>query len=457
MTGDETIGSATARRLTAELARLQREGRYPSLVAGVTRGGRLLWSGGRGTVDGAVPGSGTQYRIGSITKTMTAVAVLRLRDEKLLTLDDPIGDHLPEVPFGERTIGQLLAHEAGLRAELPGEWWERVAGVAWAEFVDRLRREDVLFSAGRQFHYSNLGYAVLGELVARLRGRPWWDVLREEVLDPLGMSRTTYHPGPGAAAGWAVHPWADLVLPEPAHDTGVGAPAGQLWSTVEDLGRWAGLLLGDQASGVVDARTLSEMIRPTGVDVGGGRRGFGLGLFNFGRPDGAVVGHGGSMPGFVAALFVEPAQQTGVVVLGNATTGDSTGTLAMTLLDVMREHEPWAGPVWAPLSQVDEEALSLVGPWYWGSSAMAVRLSSAGLELVVLGRSGRSGLFRRDDDGYWVGQDGYHEGERLRPVRDAEGRVTALDIGTFVFTREPYEAGGPIPGGVDPGGWRNGL
>ncbi len=95
---------------------------------------------------------------------------------------------------------------------------------------------------GRRFHYSNPGYALLGALVAQLRGAPWEDVLRREVLAPLGLHRTTVRPEAPHAGGWAVHPWADVMQPEPLEDLGVMAPAGQLWSTTGDLARFAAFL-----------------------------------------------------------------------------------------------------------------------------------------------------------------------------------------------------------------------
>lgn len=301
-----------------------------------------------------------------------------------------------------------------------------------------------------------MGYAVLGEVVARLRGRAWFDALRDEVLVPLGMRRTTYFAEPGAARGWAVHPWADLVLPEPTEDSGAGAAAGQLWSTVADLGRFAGLLLGSaSAGGILSPSSREEMAEVTGVDSGRSRRGYGLGVFSYEMPDGAVViGHGGSMPGFVAGLFVEPAQDTGVVVLANATNGGSND-VAFEMLRIMREHEPFVGPAWKPLEKVDDEALALTGTWYWGPSGLGLRLTADG-ELVAtgLGNPVRTGRFRRDADGEWIGREGYYAGEKLRAVRDAQGTVSSLDIGTFVFTRRPYDPSGPVPGGVDPEGWR---
>src|SRR6201999_1865577 len=87
------------------------------------------------------------------------------------------------------------------------------------------------------------GYALLGALVAAVRGRAWEDVLREEILEPLAMDRTSVHPASPHAGGWAVHPWADVMLPEPLQDVGLMAPAGQLWSSTADLCRFGTFLL----------------------------------------------------------------------------------------------------------------------------------------------------------------------------------------------------------------------
>ena len=115
--------------------------------------------------------------------------------------------------------------------------------------------------AGRRFHYSNVGFAVLGALVAQLRGKPWYEVIRDEILVPLGMSRTAMAPTAPFAAGWAVHPWADLLLPEPAYDAGLMAPAGQFWSTADDLCRFAAFL-GSGGSDVLSSDSLAEMREP---------------------------------------------------------------------------------------------------------------------------------------------------------------------------------------------------
>ena len=441
---------STERSLLARTARAQRESRVPSLLTGVVRDGGLVWSAGRGAVE--EPHTDVQYRIGSITKTLTAVAVLRLRDEGLLGLDDPLETHLPGTPFGARTVGQLLAHGAGLRSEAPGAWWERVPGEPWERLAAQLEETDVPHDAGRRFHYSNLGYGALGELLARRRGRPWEEVVRDEVLLPLGMDRTTPRPSGRAASGFAVHPWADVVQPEPEEDGGAMAPAGQLWATLSDLARLGTFLLGDTGD-VLDPATLDEMAEPAGVDASArGWSAYGLGLGVTRHGDRTLIGHGGSMPGFLASVLVDRAQDLGTVLLCNATSG-LDGTVVLDLHTIVAEAEPVIGAIWAPAS-ADSTALSLTGVWYWGTSPYALRLRGEGmLDLAGVLAPGRASRFRPRGDGTWVGLDGYHAGEVLRPVRSAEGGVVALDLGSFVFSRAPYDPAAPHPGGVHPDGW----
>lgn len=119
-TSPEELLPTTRRTLLHRIAVAQSEGRAPSLVAAVARDGELVWTGSRTSVDGHGPDEHVQYRIGSITKTFTAVLVLRLRDEGLLDLTDPLEKHLPDTGAGAVTIAELLAHTGGLAAETPG-------------------------------------------------------------------------------------------------------------------------------------------------------------------------------------------------------------------------------------------------------------------------------------------------------------------------------------------------
>ena len=443
------LDETTARLLLARTARAQRDSRVPSLLAGVVRDGALAWSTGCGAV--AEPHVDVQYRIGSITKTITAVAVMRLRDEGRLDLDDPLDRHVPGTSAGDRTVGQLLSHTAGLRSESPGQWWERVPGLDWPGLTGPLTAADVPHAAGRRFHYSNLGYGLLGELVARLRGRPWADVVRDEVLLPLGMTRTTPRPSGRAAQGLAVHPWADVVLPEPEHDGGAMASAGQLWATLTDLARFGAFLLGDTAD-VLSQTTVDEMAEPAGVDASAaGWSAYGLGLQVVRHGDRTLLGHGGSMPGFLASVLVDRGEAMGTVVLANATSG-LDGELVRDLQAVVREREPYVVAPWTPAGEVP--ALELAGVWHWGTSTYGVRLTADGLlHLLPLLGAGRGSRFRPTGEGSWLGLDGYHADEVLTVVR-AQGVVVARDLGSFVFSRTPYDPAAPQPGGVDEAGWR---
>src|SRR6476620_2056346 len=133
------VDPATARHLYHLLATEQRRCRLPSVAAGIVRDGALAWSAGIGTVDGRAGGAAadtdTQYRMGSITKTFVAVAVMRLRDAGRLDLLDRFEDHVPGSRVGGATIAQLLSHGGGVQAETNGPWWERTPGGTWDELV----------------------------------------------------------------------------------------------------------------------------------------------------------------------------------------------------------------------------------------------------------------------------------------------------------------------------------
>ncbi|MFI9601787.1 serine hydrolase domain-containing protein [Streptomyces sp. NPDC004069] len=447
----------TRRALLHRIAVAQAEGRAPSLVATVVRDGRTVWHGARTSVDGHAPDENTQYRIGSITKTFTAVLVLRLRDEGVLDLGDPLEKHLPGTGVGEATVAELLAHTAGLAAEAPAPWWERSPGALRPELADVLGEEPLRHPVGRRFHYSNPGYTLLGALVEELRGAPWEEVLRRDVLEPLGLHRTGARPEAPHAGGWAVHPWADVLLPEPAEDLGRMAAAGQLWSTTGDLARFAAFLVqGDDR--VLSAESLREMRTPAAppeaTDVASGYA-YGLGLEVRRWGERLLVGHSGSLPGFLASLTIGVEDDVAAVVLANCTSGPALSTVGADLVRIVADAEPRIPEPWRPLRKVEPSVLELTGPWYWGTYGFGLRLTADGLvSLEPLSGNGRRSRFRANGDGTWTGLEGYYAGEVLRVVRRPDGSVDHLDLGSFVLTRQPYDVEASVPGGVDPEGWR---
>ena len=458
------LSPTTNARLDHVLATGQRDHRLPSVAAGLVRSGELVWSGAVGTVDGRSTGApvdaDTQFRMGSITKTFVAVAVMRLRDEGRLDLSDRFGAHVPGSKLDDVTVEQLLSHAAGVQAETAGDWWERTPGGDWEHLVGS--GVGSRFRSGRRFHYSNTGYAALGRLLEVVRERPWFDVVRDELLEPLGMTRTTLRPSGAAAQGFAVHPFADVLLPEPEHDAGAMAPAGQLWTTVGDLSRWAALL-GGHVADILSAETLAEMVEPHHVvDEPGqpwlGSHGLGWQVWNI---DGAQsAGHGGSMPGFLASLRVHldaeggtgagGAPGDGVVLFTNTTASPVLKDLPKELLRTMRELEP--APVTPWVASGSSDVLELAGMWHWGPAVETARFVG---EHMVLGEPGmgRGSRFARVGDDEWVGLDGYYTGEPLRVLRRGDGTVSHLDLATFRLTRTPYDPEADVPGGVDERGW----
>jgi CubicO group peptidase (beta-lactamase class C family) len=426
----------TPDRWQACLDRLQSAGRLPSVVGGVLLGGELLWSGGAGAVPPPEPAD-AQYRIGSITKTLVAVAVLRCRDDGLLSLDDPIGRFIPESGYADATVRSLLAHTSGMQSEPVGPWWERSPGVDVEALVAANDGSGAVAEAGLFHHYSNLGFALLGEAVARIRGRAWWDVVATTVLEPLGMTRTTYQPSAPNARGFSVDHFAGTLTREPHQDTGAMAPAGQAWSTVADLARWARFLANGHPD-VLDAATLREAARPAPASPE-----YGLGLRLVPWNGRHLVGHTGSMPGFLASLFVDPATGDGVIVLANATTGLHTDSVPALFLGA---EEVGPSEPWVPTQRLPAEVADLPGVWFWGNTAFELRWHNERLEVHSLALHNRQDVFEAGG-GRIVGVEGYHRGEVLHVARRDDGSVSHLHCATFVYTKTPYDASVDIPGG----------
>ncbi|HEU4948407.1 MAG TPA: serine hydrolase domain-containing protein [Kribbella sp.] len=429
-----TVRPDTAAALLAEVAGAQSDSRLPSMTAGVVRDGELVWTGARGRFadrGGLLPGADVQYRIGSITKTLTAVLVMQCRDDGLLSLSDPIGKHLPGIGYGDLTVRNLLAHSGGMNAEPIGAWWERHPGVSFQELATAIDESAAAGEPDRRHHYSNLGYAMLGELVARLRGAPWFELVQQRILDPLELRRTSYLPQQPAAQGFSVHPWTGRLDDEPAYDAGAMGPAGQLWSTVEDLARYAAFWI-DPVSEVLGKDTVEEMAAPQASDPGEAlTASYGLGLRLHADDPHLFVGHTGSMPGFLAGLFVDRARRIGAVTMANGTAGRCP-SVARDLLRTLVSYEPVLAPEWIPEPELSE-GKDLLGHWYWGNTPFLISVSNGNLQLS----GDEQSRFLPAGPDLYTGQDGYFAGEKLRVVRDGAD-IRHLDLATFVLTRSPY-------------------
>ncbi|WBB74990.1 serine hydrolase [Micromonospora sp. WMMD1128] len=443
--------TAISDRLDRMVRQAQATGRVPAVSAALHRADRPLWTctvGGTGNDTPLDPD--TVLRIGSVTKTFTAVLVMQCRDDGLLDLDDPVGRHLDLPAHGELTVRRLLSHTAGLQREPHGDVWDtlRVPGVD--ELLADLARAERVLPTGRRFHYSNLGLSLLGEVVARRRGGTWAEVLADRVLGPLGLNATGPEPGERAATGHLVDAYSDEAHPEPPTDFGAVAPAAQLWSTAPDMARWAAFLADpaalDPDGAVLAAATVEEMRWPhTTTDESLWAAGFGLGLILVPRPDRVThVGHDGAMPGFLAAVYGRrggdgTAGAMGCAVLGSSGTGVAVLDLPHALLAAAAEHDPAEVEPWRPGPPAPAHLRGMLGRW-WGEGFESVFSWHDGA-LRARGADDPAGkppsvfapLPDRPDEFRTVA--GREAGELLRLTRDERGVVVRMHWATYRFTR----------------------
>ncbi len=378
-----------------------------------------------------------QYRIGSISKTFCAAAVMQLRDAGALALDDPLTAYVPESAQAP-SIRRLLSHSAGLEREPKGEIWETLKPPTRDEFLAQLSEVESVLEPGRRFHYSNLAYALLGEVVRRVSGQPFEDYADERILRPLGMGRTTWRAAAPVAKGYFVDPYDERLRPEADMEPGATQSVGGLWSTVGDLARWAAFLA-DPDPAVLRRETVDEMASVQVMADRGWTRGHGLGLQLFRAGERIYAGHGGAMPGFRAGLAVARAERAGAAVLTNTSAGAEPEELAVHLVAKSLELDPPGPALWQPQEEAPEGLRPLLGRWW-----------SEGHEFVFFCRDGRlharldppaasaeTSVFEAAGDDRFRTVAGRENGEWLRVARDESGAVTKLYWATYAFTRDP--------------------
>lgn len=441
------LPAATRARLDGKVAHLQADWRAAGLAASVVRRGRPVWQGYVGTTDAddldALPTGDTQFRMGSITKTFTAVLVMQCRDAGLLDLDDPLDKHLPGTRHGALTVRRMLSHLSGLQREPVGEVWEKPEGPTTDELLGGLDEAEAVLRPAERWHYSNLAYALLGEAVARLRGGTWEEVLRDRVLDPLGLDRTTVRRTAPYARGYFTDPYADRLHEEPEFPGNAFAPAAELWTTVDDLGRWAAFFA-DPDPAVLADRTVEEMCYPQAMyDVDEWTLGWGLGLMLHRRGDRVLVGHDGAMPGFLAGMAVRRPAKVAAVALVNTSAGADPGALAVDLVLRVLDDDPDVTEPWRPGPGVPEHLEELLGQWWSEGTPYVFSVREGRLEVRAQAASRKrppAVLAEAGPDRFRV-VSGREQGELLRVVRRPDGTVDRLYWATYPVTRDPRPFG----------------
>jgi CubicO group peptidase (beta-lactamase class C family) len=443
----------TGRKVERLVRQAQANARIPALSVALHRADRPLWTLQVGTSGTDRPlDAGTLFRMGSITKTFVAVLVMQCRDDGLLDLDDPLSAHLPVPAHGELTIRRLLSHTAGLQREPYGDIWDTLQAPDAEQLIADLIRVEQVLPAGRRYHYSNLGFALLGLMAGRLRGGSWFEVVQERILGPLGLTDVVIEPGERAAVGYLVDAYSDHVRPEPPTDFLAAGASGQLWATAADLARWAAFLADpatvDPSAAVLRQSTLDEMCGPiTVVDEAQWTGAFGLGVILVPVPDRIVhVGHDGAMPGFLAGAYGRRGgpgtpKAHGAAVLGSSGTAVVTTQLPHSLLSAAVEDDPADVPTWVPAGPVPREYESVLGRWWsegmefvfgWFDGSLQARraIDPPGKPPAVFAPIPEEPHELRTVSGR-------EAGERLRLHRDpASGAVVRMHWATYRFTRD---------------------
>jgi CubicO group peptidase (beta-lactamase class C family) len=364
-------GAFAAVDAIAENFRLR--GGQPGLAYGIVAGDSLVHARGLGErwLGGPEPHAETVFRIASMTKSFTAAAVLALRDDGALALDDPAQEYVPQLrglrPATDDSplisIRHLLTMTAGFPTDDP--WGDRQQGMPPGEFSEFLSGGvSFAWAPGTRFEYANLGYAILGRVIAAAAGTGYPEFVRDRLLRPLGMSLTGFEaeefPPAQLARGYRRRGgggWAELV----PDASGAFAPMGGVFSCVRDLARWvsgfaAAFPPGEEAAGGPHPLRRASRREMQFSQVGPLRRGpsrlagdpgpagYGFGLFvEEDRTHGRVVQHSGGYPGFGSHMRWHPGTGIGVIVLANGTYA-AAQPLGERMLDaVLRQGSPAAG------------------------------------------------------------------------------------------------------------------
>jgi CubicO group peptidase (beta-lactamase class C family) len=429
---------STPETLAAELARLvaqeQRKSRLPSVAAAVLRDGEIVWETAIGVADVAAQREATtdtQYRLGSITKTFTAAAIMQLRDAGRLGLEDPLDRHIEGTPHAP-TLRRLLSHTSGLQRETHDDAWLNKRFASVPELLETFHEAEQILPPGARFHYSNLAFALLGIVVERVSGIPYVDYVEQNLLRPVGLKRTTFEPDTHAAKGYLVKPYVEGVWDEAPIETGAWIAAGQMWGTVHDLCRWA-QFLAEPDEDVLAKRTVAEMRTiQTMDDHERWTVGYGLGLQLFRDGERIMAGHGGSMPGFIAAVRVSLRDRVGAAVLTNESTA-RMGALGSKLIATTVERWPAPPKPWTVEEPPPPDVEPLLGIWFMEGSQLVFRWRDGTLQAQFSDAEEweEPAVFERDAEGRWRIVSGWEHGEVLRVEQQR------LVLSGYPVTREP--------------------
>jgi CubicO group peptidase (beta-lactamase class C family) len=344
--GDDAVANMIA-TYRERIPELMAEQDIPGLAVAVVGRDRVLWAEGFGARDdeGDPVTPDTIFGLESPSKLFTATAVMQAVEAGRLDLDEPITAHLPDFtvhsafeahPERRITLRMLLSHTAGLTHEAPVGNSNELDPGTFDEHVLSISDTWLRFPVGSGFAYSNLGIDLAGYILERAEGRPFPDVMRDSLLDPLGMDRSTFDRAEIGADDNRAVPHVDYYPEPPLYEPMTAA--GGLYSSADDLARFLRFQLGEgtyDGRTVVDRDSMEEM-RTIPPPFAGEQAGYALGVSRTRwnvypqRPD--LFNHSGGGSGFMSDLWWAPQVGLGVAVLTNSDDHDLQVTLALSIL-----------------------------------------------------------------------------------------------------------------------------
>jgi CubicO group peptidase (beta-lactamase class C family) len=296
-----------------------RLGRFNGYVL-IARDGKAVFSKGYGMANFEydVPNTAqTKFRIASLTKSFTAMAVMMLREQGKLSLQDSVCKYVSDCPeiWKAVTIRHLLNHTSGISdySQLPGFMRTISVRVTKEELIASVRDKPLLFALGEKFSYSNSNYFLLGEIIERVSGQPYGRFVQENIFVPLRMMNSGYDDNStvlkGRAVGYTKE--GDVIINARYRDMSNSFSCGALYSTAEDLLLWNQALYTDK---LASKQSLGEIFEPGKGDVG-------YGWFIQRELNRKLITQSGFTPGFAAQVFRYPDDKVCIILLNNFENG----------------------------------------------------------------------------------------------------------------------------------------
>lgn len=397
----------------------------PSASVTVTRDGKVIYETARGnaSLELHTPAKSTDvYRIGSITKTVTAAAVLLLDSQGRLRITDPLSKYLPDYPGGAGiTLAELLNHTAGI-----SDAWDADPNktLDTKTLVDLISKQPVDFTPGSEWRYSNSGYMLLGAVIERVTGESWHRFEREAVLERFGMTHTGYYADdvvvPGAVQGYSADTDGKVAKPPFVPITGP-MTAGALASTSGDI---AHLAEGLSNPKLYPREVYTAMTSPTKLPDGSVSP-YSYGLFHYTLRGEPAFGHNGGIEGFNSQFIFVPRSHVVVAVLANSDAGTPSARAIALQLAAAAIGRPYRSFTDKALSESEKK--NLVGN-YQIQGDQVHALTEEGGEIYVQRAPGpkRHLIPAEGDLLYYAGEatDYFHV------VKAPDGKVTSLEFYT---------------------------